>query len=268
MTDHLLARVKALKLHGVAAHWNELNYKDDIAQLVIWEEEERARRSLNRRLTSAHLGRFKPLSEFDWNWPKKCDRKAIENLMQLSFLSDASNIILSGPNGVGKSTIACNLVYQTILQGHTARFVTASELLGELTSQDSDRALRTKLKHYAKPSLLVIDEVGYLPFSNRSADMLFQLISARYEKKSTLITTNKPFTEWNEVFPNAACVVSLIDRLVHHSEMITIEAESFRLKEAKERAISKKSKTAKTKITKIMKTKEEEENNETQSAPF
>ena len=266
MTDYLLARVKALKLHGVAAHWSELDHKDDIAQLVMWEEEERAGRSLNRRLTSAHLGRFKPLSEFDWSWPAKCDRKAIENLMQLSFLADATNIILSGPNGVGKSTIACNLVYQTILQGHTARFVTASELLGELSSQDSDRALHNKLKHYAKPSLLVIDEVGYLPFSNRNADMLFQLVSARYEKKSTLITTNKPFNEWNEVFPNAACVVSLIDRLVHHSEIINIEAASFRLKEAKERAISKKSRTAKTKVTKTK--EEEEENNETQLAPF
>ena len=262
MTDYLLERVKALKLHGIAAHWGELDCKDDVAQLVIWEEEERQGRSLNRRLTSAHLGRFKSLSEFDWSWPARCDRKAIENLMELSFLKDATNIILSGPNGVGKSTIACNLVYQAILQGHTARFVTASQLLGELTSQDSDRALRYRLKHYAKPSLLVIDEVGYLPFSNRSADMLFQLISERYEKKSTLITTNKPFTEWNEVFTNAACVVSLIDRLIHHSEIINIEAESFRLKEAKEKAILKKSKPSKMKI------KEEEKNNITQSDPF
>ena len=263
MIDHLLARVKALKLHGVAAHWDELDYKDDIAQLVIWEEEERTGRSLKRRLTSAHLGRFKPLNEFDWGWPTKCDRKTIENLMQLSFLKEATNIILSGPNGVGKSTIACNLVYQTILQGHTACFVTASQLLGELTSQDSDRALRNKLKYYAKPSLVCIDEVGYLPFSNRGADMLFQLISERYEKKSTLITTNKPFTEWNEVFPNAACVVSLIDRLVHHSEIINIEAESFRLKEAKERAVLKKSKTVKTKI-KV----EEEKNSVIQEPEF
>jgi len=262
MTDHLLTRVKALKLHGVAAHWNELTYKEEVAQLVIWEEEERASRSLNRRLTSAHLGRFKPLSEFDWSWPKKCDRNVIENLMQLDFLQDATNIILSGPNGVGKSTIACNLVYQTILQGHTACFVTAAQLLSELASQDSDRALRYKLKAYAKPSLLVIDEVGYLPFSNRGADMLFQLISERYEKKSTLITTNKPFAQWNEVFPNAACVVSLIDRLVHHSEIINIEADSFRLKEAKERAVSKKSKATKSKI------KDQEKNTVTPSELF
>jgi len=245
MTDHLLARVHALKLNGIAAHWSEIDYKDDIAQMIIWEEEERAQRSLNRRLISAHLERFKPLAEFDWSWPVKCDRKAIENLMQLNFLADATNIIISGPNGVGKSTIASNLVYQVVMHGYTAVFITASQLLGELTAQDSDRALRQKLKKYVQPTFLCIDEVGYLPFSTRAADMLFQLISERYEKKSTLITTNQPFTEWGSIFPSAACVVSLIDRLIHHSEIISIEAESFRLKEAKEKALVKKTKPVK-----------------------
>ena len=241
MIDNLLARVNALKLKGIATHWDECtNYKPEIAQLVRWEEDERASRSLARRLTAAHLGRFKPLSEFNWQWPTKCDRQSIEPLMQLSFMKEANNIIICGPNGVGKSTIACNIAYQAIMQGYTAVFVTASQLLGELSALDSDRALRQKLKYYAQPALLVIDEVGYLPFSNRAADILFQLISERYEKKSTIITTNKPFNEWSAVFPNAACVVSLVDRLIHHSEIISIEAESFRLKEAKEKMQEKK----------------------------
>ena len=245
ITNPLFTRINALKLHGLIAHWDEIEHKEILEKIATWEENERAQRSLTRRLTTANLGRFKPLSDFDWNWPTKCDRNTIEKLMHLDFLNDATNIILSGPNGVGKSMIACNLGYQAIMQGHTAIFITASKLLGDLAAQDSDRALRQKLKQYAQPTLLMIDEVGYLPFSSRAADILFQLISTRYEEKPTIITTNKAFNDWGEVFPSAACVVSLVDRLIHHSEIIGIEAESFRLKEAKEKAQGKKEKLVK-----------------------
>jgi len=122
------------------------------------------------------------------------------------------------------------------LVGHTVRFTNASHMLNELAAQDGDNALRRRLALFTRPRLLVIDEVGYLSYSNRHADLLFEIVSRRYEEKSTLITTNRPFAEWNEVFPNAACVVSLIDRLVHHAEIICIEGESYRLKEAKERS--------------------------------
>lgn len=112
-------------------------------------------------------------------------------------------------------------------------------MLNELASQDGDNALRRKIKYYVQPQLLVIDEVGYLSYSNRHADLLFEIISRRYQQKSTLVTTNKPFTEWGDLFPNASCVVSLIDRLVHHSEIISIEADSYRLKEAKEKNLQR-----------------------------
>jgi DNA replication protein DnaC len=115
-------------------------------------------------------------------------------------------------------------------------FVTAGRMLGELAALDSDSALRRRLRHYARPRLLVIDEVGYLSYSNRHADLLFELVSRRYEQSSTLITTNRPFSEWKDVFPNAACVVSLVDRLIHHAEILRLEGESYRLKEAQERA--------------------------------
>jgi DNA replication protein DnaC len=115
-------------------------------------------------------------------------------------------------------------------------FTTAGQLLGDLAALDSDSALRRRLRHYARPRLLLIDEVGYLSYSNRHADLLFELVSRRYEQKSTVITTNRPFAEWREVFPNAACVVSLVDRLVHNSEIIVIDGESYRRKEAEERA--------------------------------
>jgi DNA replication protein DnaC len=152
---------------------------------------------------------------------------------------------LSGPNAVGKTTIAQNIAYQAVLKGHTALFTTAASMLNELAALDSDSALRRRIKHYVQPALLVIDEVGYLSYSNRHADLLFEIVSRRYEEKSTLITTNKPFTEWRDIFPNAACVVSIIDRLVHHSEILNIEAESYRLKEWKDESAKKSTERAK-----------------------
>jgi DNA replication protein DnaC len=232
--DLLLARAKVLQLHGLLAHWDEIKETDWIEPLIQWEEQERARRGLERRLKSARLGRFKPLADFDWSWPGQCDREAVNDLMQLNFLNQAANVILVGPNGVGKSTIARNIAHQAVLQGHNVLFTGASQMLNELAAHDGDSALKRRLAQYARPHLLVIDEVGYLSYSNRHADLLFEIVSRRYEERSTLITTNRPFQEWSEVFPNAACVVSLVDRLVHHSEIITIEGESYRLKEAKE----------------------------------
>ena len=232
--DLLRARAKVLKLHGMLAHWDEISETGWIESLIQWEEQERARRGLERRLKSARLGRFKPLPDFDWSWPRQCDREAVNDLIQLNFLDQASNVILVGPNGVGKSTIARNIAHQAVLQGHSVLFIGASQMLNELAAQDGDSALKRRLAKYARPHLLAIDEVGYLSYSNRHADLLFEIVSRRYEQRSTLITTNRPFQEWSDVFPNAACVVSLVDRLVHHSEIINIEGESYRLKEAKE----------------------------------
>ena len=234
--EQLRERAIALHLNGVLAHWPEAVMSEWLPKLVVWEEEERTRRSLERRLKEARIGRFKPLADFDWAWPARCDRGAIEGLMELEFITEAANVVMVGPNGVGKSTLAKNVAHQALIRGHTVRFTTAGELLGDLAALDSDAALRRRLRHYAAPDLLVIDEIGYLSYSNRHADLLFELVSRRYETKSTLVTTNKAFSAWSEVFPNASCVVSLIDRLVHHSEVVAIEGESYRLKEAKERA--------------------------------
>ena len=234
--EQLRERAMALHLNGVLAHWPEVVTSEWLPKLVAWEEEERTRRSLERRLKEARIGRFKSLVDFDWAWPTRCDRGAIEGLMELDFMGEAANVVMVGPNGVGKSTLAKNVAHQALIRGHTVRFTTAGELLGDLAALDSDAALRRRLRYYATPDLLVIDEIGYLSYSNRHADLLFELVSRRYESKSTLVTTNKAFSAWSEVFPNASCVVSLIDRLVHHSEVVAIEGESYRLKEAKERA--------------------------------
>jgi DNA replication protein DnaC len=231
-----------LKLHGLLAHWDELNEEEMplIKTWLHWEETEGKKRGLERRLGQAHLGRFKPLSDFDWSWLEHGDKDTVSDMMQLDFIQEATNIILMGPNGVGKSTIAQNIAYQAVIQGHTAVFVEASQMLGDLAAQDGDNALRRRIKRYVQPAVLVIDEVGYLSYGTRHADLLFEIISRRYEVKPTVITTNKPFSEWGEVFPSASCVVSLVDRLIHHSEIIVLEGESYRMKEAQERAQEKK----------------------------
>jgi DNA replication protein DnaC len=247
--DELKRRAERLKLHGLLAHWDELSESQLawVQTLLRWEESERQQRGLQRRLSAAHIGRFKPLTDFDWSWPEQCDKAAVSELMALGFINQAVNIILVGPNGIGKSTIAQNIVHHAVMQGHSALFVNAAQMLGDLAAQDGDNALRRRLRHYAHPSLLVIDEIGYLSYANRHADLLFEIINRRYESKPTIVTTNRPFTEWNEVFPNAACVVSIVDRLIHHSEIIVLEGESYRIKEAKERASNKKRSAPKSK---------------------
>ena len=232
----LQQRARALHLTGLLAHWDEAGHAHWVADLIAWEEDERARRSMERRLRCSGLGAFKPIADFDWQWPTRCDRPAIEELMGLQFMTEAANAVIVGPNGLGKSTLARNIAYQALIAGRTVHFANASAMLTALAAIDSASVLARRLRYYASFDLLVIDEVGYLSYSNRAADLLFELTNRRYEKKSTLVTTNKPFAEWHEVFPNAACVVSLVDRLTHNAEVIALEGESYRLKEAKERA--------------------------------
>ena len=235
-TDPLRQRAKVLRLYGLLAHWNEIAETSWLQTLIQWEEEEHIRRSLERRLKTARLGRFKALDEFDWNWPTRCDRGAIEAVLTLDFMQEAANVILIGPNGIGKTMIAKNIAYQALIAGHTVLYTVAGQLLGDLTATESDAVLRRRLRKYSAPDVLLVDEIGYLSYSNRHADLLFELLNRRYEKKSTIVTTNKPFAQWQEVFPSAGCVVSLVDRLVHRSEIIPIEGKSYRLKEAEERS--------------------------------
>jgi len=208
--------------------------------MVTLEEQERRRRSLERRLKKACIGAFKPLSDFDWAWPKKIDRDAVEELLSLRFILEGSNAVLLGPNGVGKTMILRNVAHQATLRGHTVRFTTASDMLADLAAQESSVALARRLRRYAQPRLLCIDELGYLSYDGRYADLLFEVVSRRYDEgRAIVLSTNKPFAEWSQVFPNAACVVTLIDRLLHRAELLDIEADSYRLKEAKERAVKK-----------------------------
>jgi len=252
----LQERAGLLKLHGLLAHWDEIHDQPWLPELIEWEEQERTRRSLERRIKSAKVGRFKPLADFEWSWPEQCDQKRVQQWMGLEFLQDGSNLVLVGPNGVGKTTLAKNIAHHAVLSGYTVLFTTASAMLNELTAQDGDNALQRRFRKYSQPQLLVIDEVGYLSYSNRHADLLFEIVSRRYEERSIIVTTNRPFAEWNEIFPNASCVVSLVDRLVHHSEILQIEGDSYRAKEARERNAATRSKARKKSVKPAAKNKD------------
>jgi DNA replication protein DnaC len=233
-TDILKMRVHRLGLWGIISEWDALHKEPWLLTLIEHEERARSARSLERRMNLSKLGKFKPFADFDWEWPTAIDRPAIEDLLTLKFIDKAENVIIIGQNGVGKTMLAKNLAHQALVSGSSALFVTATQLLNDLAAQDSPSAINRRLRYYTQPKLLVIDELGYLASSSEHADLLFEVVTKRYECKSTIVTSNKSFNDWQDVFPNASCVVALIDRLIHSSEIIAISADSYRMKEANE----------------------------------
>jgi DNA replication protein DnaC len=226
-----------LNLYGLLAQLEEIATEPWLQQVLEIEESERLRRSFKRRLDNARLGAVKPMADFDYDWPKELDRTLLEEILSLSFYEQASNVVIVGPHGLGKTMIAKNICHQAILRGLTARFTAASDMLHDLAAQDSSTLLARRMRRYTAPAILAVDEVGYLAYDSRYADLLFEIITRRYEQRRSIVTTtNRSFQEWNLVFPNATSVVALVDRLVHRSEILRIDGESYRLKEAKARA--------------------------------
>lgn len=237
----LASNLKRLGLHRIAADLDDLIARATrsrwspvqvLEAVVTAEVDDRARRSVERRLKRARLGRFKSIADWEWDWPKGLNRPALERVLALDFIGRGDNVVLVGAQGLGKTMLAKNIVHQAVLAGHSALFTTASELLLDLNGQETARALERRLRHYARPALIVIDEIGYLSYDAHAADLLFQVVSRRYEQKSIVVTTNLAFKHWDSVFPNAGCAIALIDRLTHHAEIIAIEGESYRRRDA------------------------------------
>lgn len=226
---HTAADLNDLVARATQKRWSPVVLLERVVQAEL---EARLRHRVERRLKDARLGRFKPMADWEWDWPKSIHRPTVERVLSLDFLAKRENVIFVAAHGLGKTMLAKNLVHQAILAGHSARFLTASDLILDLTSQETARALQRRLRTYLRPSLIAIDEIGYLAYDAHAADLLFQVVSRRYEQKSIILTTNLSFKQWDTVFPNAACAVALIDRLTHHAEIISIEGDSYRKREA------------------------------------
>ena len=227
--DDLLARASMQR-------WSPRQLLEEIARS---ETEDLARRSLEPRLAQARLGRFKPMADFDWHWPKKIDRPLIERALTLDFLAEPRNCVMIGSNGLGKTMIAKNIAHAAVLAGHSVLFRTAGDLLADLDG-DSPGLRRRKFRFYARPTLLCIDEIGYLTYDSHAADLLFEIVNHRYERNAILLTTNKGFKDWNTVFPNATSIAALLDRLTHHADVTLIEGTSYRVRESELEAAARK----------------------------
>ncbi|MCP4351151.1 MAG: ATP-binding protein [Desulfobacterales bacterium] len=211
--------------------WTHIHY---FSELIEQEAHLRNDKLIQRRIKSAKFPVIKTLDQFDWLWPRKINQTQIKNLFRLKFIEEKSNIVFIGSVGVGKSHIATALGYQACLKGHTVLFTSAIDAINNLIAAQHAGRLKQELKKYLRPQLIILDELGYLPIDKNGADLLFQIISTRYEKGSIIITTNRVFKEWPKIFNNDSTLTSaLLDRLLHHTEAAVIEGDSYRMKEVK-----------------------------------
>ena len=235
------SRLTALRLPFLQAHCRpfaadaakkSITHLDYFAQLIEGEDAQRADRAVARRIRAARFPVIKTLDSFRWDWPKKINRLQIQDLFRLQFVHDKANVILMGLVGLGKTHLASALGYAACQQGINVLFANAIDVINSLSEAQTKGALKSELRKYTSPSLLVLDEVGYLPIDQHGADMLFQVISARYERGSIVLTTNKAFKQWSSIFNGDSTITSaVLDRLLHHAETVVIEGSSFRMKD-------------------------------------
>lgn len=209
--------------------WSHLDYFE---KLVDGEAALRQNRSTLRRIKMARFPVIKTLDQFDWTWPKRINRLQVQNLSRLQFVKDKTNAIFLGGVGLGKTHLAQALGYNACLKGHKVLFATGVDIINTLSAAKASGRLKQELKKYTQPSLLIIDELGFLPIDKTGADLLFQVISLRYEQGSIIITSNRAYKDWPEIFNNDSTLTSaILDRLLHHAETVVVEGKSYRMKE-------------------------------------
>jgi len=208
--------------------WTHVHY---LTELIDQETTLRKDRIIQNRIRMARFPVVKTLDQFNWSWPKKINQALIQNIFRLTFIEDKSNIVFVGGVGLGKTHLASALGYQACLKGHNVLFASAIDTINTLIAAQQAGRLKQELKKYFKPSLLILDELGYLPIDKNGADLLFQVISQRYEQGSIVITTNRVFNDWSCIFNNDNTLTSaLLDRLLHHTEAVVITGKSYRMK--------------------------------------
>lgn len=241
LTTQLRTQLLAMHMTYVEQHFEPMGktaaeeqstHIDYLAQLIDGESKSRDDRATLRRLAAARLPVLKTLEQFEWSWPVSINQMQIRHLFRLGFLEEKGNIIFIGSVGLGKSHLATALAHTACLKGHSVLFTTAINIINSVAAAQASGSIKREMNKYLKPSILVIDELGYLPIDKFGADCLFQIISARYERSSTIVTSNRAFKHWAEIFNNDSTLTSaLLDRLLHHAETVLIEGKSYRMKD-------------------------------------
>jgi DNA replication protein DnaC len=211
----------------------ESSYSEFLGKLVEAELAARKERSITMRTRTAGFPFIKTVEAFEFSFQPSIDKKRVRELSTLRFISSGENVVLLGPPGVGKTHLAVGLGMKAIAAGHRVYFTTATGMISSLLKAYRENRLEHRLKTYTSPSILIVDEVGYLPLDRAGANLFFQLISKRYEKGSIILTSNKSFTEWGEIFSDTVLASAILDRLLHHATTINIKGESYRLREKK-----------------------------------
>ena len=222
----MLQNHQTLAQAAVDKHWSHLEY---LTELISGEAQAREDRRVARCIQQARFPVLKTLDQFDWNWPTKINRLLIQNLFHLDFVKQHANVVFVSGTGLGKSHLMTALGHAACQRGHSVLFSGAIEIINTLTEAHASGSIKRALNHYIKPEVLCIDELGYLPIDKFGADCLFQILSHRYERGATLITTNRVYKQWATIFNNDAVLTSaLLDRLLHHVETVRIEGKSYR----------------------------------------
>lgn len=234
------AQLDALHLSHVKGHYQafattaaqkELSHLAYLAELIEGEAARRETRAVERRIRQARFPVLKTMEDFEWTWPKKINRPQIQNLFRLAFVASNTNVVFISTVGLGKTHCAIALGHTACIGGHSVLFTTAVDIINTLAAAQSAGRLKREIGRYLKPALLIIDELGYLPIDKHGADLLFQIISQRYERAPMVITTNRAYKHWPQIFNNDSTLTSaILDRVLHHVDTVIIEGKSFRTK--------------------------------------